>query len=80
MDEITLTPGSVAQDEDVIAALRCLVEKAGSQKQAACVLGVHQKTISDVLKKRVPISFRIAFKLGFLPVWLFTGKGEHQNG
>jgi hypothetical protein len=70
-------PAGIVQDKDVRAALANFVDRCGSQKIAAARLGIHSGYLSSVLKDRATIPYRVAFKLGFLPVWYYTGEKGH---
>jgi predicted transcriptional regulator len=48
-----------------VLALQALVTRLGTQRKAAKHLGVSQAYVSDVLKRRRPMSERLLGKLGF---------------
>jgi hypothetical protein len=66
-------PGSIAKDDEVIKALQAFIAEAGSRKVAAHLLKVHPKYISLIIHGNKPIPLRVAFKLGYLPTWLYMG-------
>lgn len=51
-------------DERDIRALRDLVKRAGSQRQAAAVLGISEAHVSDMLYRRRKITGGTLAKLG----------------
>lgn len=76
MSNETLTCDLI-DEERMRDVIRDLVELHGSQKNAAIFLGVSQTYLSDIMKKRLPISETIATKLGYeRGYWYRNIKGE----
>lgn len=62
----------VISEDGIIAILKKMIEKEGSQKQVAAILGINDVLLSQVLHGARSVGTRIPLLLGYEPVVVYV--------